>query len=57
MRIIETRNARFIENVDISGSVDPRKVEIKAVRVHVSLPITSSQVVPIVVEQFDNLQE
>ena len=57
MRIIETRNARFIENGDISGSVDPRKVEIKAVRVQVSLPITSSQVVPIVVEQFDNLQE
>jgi len=33
MRIVETRNARFIENDEICGSTIPREVEIKEVRV------------------------
>ena len=50
-RIVETGNARFIENGEISGSLEPRKVEIREIRVHVPLPNISSQVVvPTVVE-------
>jgi len=33
MRIFETRNAKFIENGEISGSTVPPDVEIKEVRV------------------------
>ena len=54
MRIIEIGNARFIENGEISGSDKPQNVVIQEVRVQVSLPITSNEVVPTVVEQFDN---
>ena len=32
-RIVEIGNARFIENDEISGSVEPRKVKIEEVRV------------------------
>ena len=50
IRIVETGNARFIENDEVSGSEEPRKVEIKEVRVTVSLPFTSfKDVVPKVV--------
>lgn len=42
MRIVETKNTRFIENGVISWSVEPHKVEIEEVKVQVSLPITSS---------------
>ena len=42
MRIIETGNARFIENGEISGSTVPREVEIKEVRVQVLLAWASS---------------
>ena len=42
MRIIETRNARFIENGEISGSTVPQDVEIKKVRVQVPLSYASS---------------
>ena len=46
-RIVETGNAKFIENDNISGSDEPRKVELKEVTVQDS-PITSSQfVVPV----------
>ena len=55
MRIVETGNARFIENGEISGSDKPRTVVIQEVRVQVPLPITSNEVVPTVVEQFDNV--
>ena len=37
MRIVETGNARFIENGEISGSTVPQEVEIKEVRVQVLL--------------------
>jgi len=42
MRIVETGNARFIENGEISGSTVPQEVEIKEVRVQVPLTFASS---------------
>ena len=42
MRIVETGNARFIENGEISGSTVPREVEIKEVRGQVPLAFASS---------------
>ncbi|KAI0524826.1 hypothetical protein KFK09_004214 [Dendrobium nobile] len=57
-KIVETGNARFIENDEISGSIEPRNVEVKEVGVKIPLPITSSKVViPTVVEKFDNIQD
>ena len=51
-RIVETGNARFIENGEISGSDNLRNVDIQEVRVQVPMPITSNKiVVPIVVQQ------
>ena len=42
IRIVETENARFIENSKISGSIVPRDVKIKEVRVQVPLACASS---------------
>jgi len=42
MRIVETGNARLIENGEISGSTVPQEVEIKEVRVQVPLAYASS---------------
>ncbi|PHT84733.1 BEL1-like homeodomain protein 2 [Capsicum annuum] len=39
-RIVETGNARFIENGEVSGSEEPRNVKIKEVRVKIPLPCT-----------------
>lgn len=56
--IIEIGNARFIENGEVSGSLEPRKVEIQEVRVQVPLPLTSSHVVvPIHVDHDNDLQK
>ncbi|CAL1361871.1 unnamed protein product [Linum trigynum] len=58
MRIVETGNARFIENGEVSRSLEPRNVEIQEVRVQISLPLPSSQVVaPAHVEHDNDLQE
>ena len=58
MRIVEARNARFIENGEVSGSLEPRKAEIQEVRVQVPLLINSSQVVVLVhVDHVDDLKE
>ncbi|KAA0031640.1 Retrovirus-related Pol polyprotein from transposon TNT 1-94 [Cucumis melo var. makuwa] len=55
---VETGNVRFIENDIISGSLEPRKVEIQEVRVEIPSSITSSQVVvPVVVDAVNNPQE
>ena len=60
-RIVESGNARFIESGDISGSTEPRKVEIQEVRKEtpsVSTPSTSYKVVvPTVVQRLHNYQE
>ena len=54
MRIIKIGNARFIENGKINGSDKLRNVVNQEFRVQVTLPITSNEVVPTVVEQLDN---
>ena len=56
-RIVETSNARFIENGAISGSDNLRNVDIQEVRVQVPMLITSNKIVgPIVVEQPNNIE-
>jgi transposase InsO family protein len=57
-KIVETGNARFLENGEISGSDKPQNVVIQEVRVQVPLPITSKEnVVPTVVQSFDNVEQ
>jgi len=46
-RIIETRNARFTENGETSGSEDSRNVEIKEVIVQVFVASTSFSWFPV----------
>jgi len=58
-RIVESRNARFIENGETSGSDTSQNVEIKEVRVQVPLTSTSTSsiVVPNVVEPLNDDEE
>jgi hypothetical protein len=57
-KIVETGNARFLENGEISGSDKPQNAVIQEVRVQVPLPITSKEnVVPTVVQSFDNVEQ
>lgn len=57
IRIVEFGIARFNENKEVSGSMEPHKVEIQEVRMQVLLPITSSKiVVPIAMQRFNNFQ-
>jgi hypothetical protein len=57
-RIVETGNARFLENVEISGSDISRNVVIEEVRVPIPIPVTSKEiVVSPVVEQYDNIEQ
>ena len=57
-RIVETGNTRFIESGEVSGSKEPRKVEIKKVGVRVSLPFNClKDVVTKVIAQPNNQQE
>nr|WDD38954.1 receptor-like protein kinase transcript variant 2 [Fagopyrum tataricum] len=56
--IIETGNARFIENGQTSGSGNPRKVDIQEIRFEDHSPRVSSKVVvPIVVSQLHDTLE
>uniref|UniRef100_A0A2N9I6A1 Integrase catalytic domain-containing protein n=1 Tax=Fagus sylvatica TaxID=28930 RepID=A0A2N9I6A1_FAGSY len=58
MRIVETGNARFLENGEISGSDVSRNVVIEEVRVPIPIPVTSKEiVVSPVVEQYDNIEQ
>jgi len=59
MRIIETRNVRFIENGEISGNTTPLDVEIKEVRLQVLLACASSNkvIAPLVVIPNNNEEE
>jgi len=59
MRIVETRNARFIENDEIGGSAVPQDVEIKEVRVQVLVAYASNNkvIAPLVVVQKNNEEE
>lgn len=45
MRIVESRDARFIENEEVSGSQEPQNVEIKETKVECILPLSSFKVV------------
>lgn len=62
-RIVETGNARFIENGEVSGSTRREIVEIKETRVNVTLPrivppsTITPNVVPAVVEQHDDNEQ
>jgi len=58
-RIVETGNARFIENGETNGSEASRNVEIKEVRVQVPIPSTSLSrvVVSHVVETHNNKED
>ena len=57
-KIVETGNARFLENGEISGSDKPQNVAIQEVKVKVPLPITSKEViVPTVLQSFDNVEQ
>ena len=57
-RIVETNNARLIENSEISMSDNLRNVDIQEVGVQVPMPIASNKiVVPIVVEQSNKIRQ
>ena len=56
-RIVESGNARFIENCDISGSDQMHNVSIQEVRVQISVPKTYTIVVPELVSQPNKDQE
>ena len=56
-RIVESGNDRFIENCDISGSDQMRNVSIQEIRVQISVPKTSTIVVPELVSQPNKDQE
>ena len=58
MRIVETGNARFIENSQNSGSGEQRKVDIKEVQVEASSPVVAPPiVVPIVsIQPIDTME-
>ncbi|KAL8167363.1 hypothetical protein V2J09_008862 [Rumex salicifolius] len=58
MRIVETSNARFIENGQTSGSNVPRKVDIQEIHVKVPLSVVAPEVVvPIVSSQPNDTME
>ncbi|KAL1565130.1 hypothetical protein AAHA92_07386 [Salvia divinorum] len=57
MRIVETGNARFFENGEISGSSNTRNAVISEIRVEFPLPLFSQELsVPNIVEQPNNIE-
>ncbi|XP_075091938.1 uncharacterized protein LOC142172071 [Nicotiana tabacum] len=62
-RIVEISNARFVENGEVSGSVEKQSVEIKEVRANVLLPSNAptstqiSNIIPVVEEHFENTEQ
>ena len=54
MRIVEIGNARFIENGEINGSIVPRNVESKKVRVKVPLTCASDSKVSVPLDVVPN---
>ena len=58
MRIVESGNAKFIENGQISGSGESRKVDIQEIQVESPPPnISTKIVVPFVVSQSHYISE
>ncbi|WJZ82589.1 hypothetical protein VitviT2T_002334 [Vitis vinifera] len=45
VRIVETGNARFLENGEISGSNEPRKVDIEEIRVDIPPPFLPQEII------------
>ena len=45
MRIVETGNARLLENGEISGSNEPRKVDIEKIRVDIPPPFLPQEII------------
>ncbi|RVX15068.1 Retrovirus-related Pol polyprotein from transposon TNT 1-94 [Vitis vinifera] len=45
VRIVETRNAKFLENGEISGSNEPRKVDIEEIRVDIPPPFLPQEII------------
>ena len=45
MRIVETHNARFLENGEISGRNEPRKVDIEEIRVDIPPPFLPQEII------------
>ena len=56
-KIVETGNARFIENGEINGSDQVQKTYIQEVRVKVPYTTSKEIVVPTIVESFDNVEQ
>ncbi|RVW22816.1 Retrovirus-related Pol polyprotein from transposon TNT 1-94 [Vitis vinifera] len=58
VRIIETGNARFLENGEISGSNEPRKVDIEEIRVDIPPPFLPQEIiVPQPVQQVEDNEQ
>ena len=54
VRIVETGNARFLENGEISGSNEPRKVDVEEIRVDIPpLFLPQEIIVPQLVQQVE----
>ena len=54
VRIVETDNARFLENGEISGSNEPRKVDVEEIRVDIPpLFLPQEIIVPQPVQQVE----
>ena len=45
VKIVETGNARFLENGEISGSSEPRKVDIKETKVDIPPPFLPQEII------------
>ncbi|KAL6323845.1 hypothetical protein AAG906_005840 [Vitis piasezkii] len=58
VRIVETGNARFLENGEISGSNEPRKVDIEEIRVDIPPPFLPQEIiVPQPVQQVEDNEQ
>ena len=63
MWIVEIDNAEFIENGEISGSLERQSVESNKVRLNISLPINVQTFIPItnvvtlIEEHFNNIEQ
>ena len=58
MRIVETGNARFFENSEISGSSETRNVVVDEIRVELSIPsIPSDLIVLTIVESPNDIEK
>ncbi|RVW83183.1 Retrovirus-related Pol polyprotein from transposon TNT 1-94 [Vitis vinifera] len=58
VRIVETGNARFLENGEINGSNEPRKVDIEEIRVDIPPPFLPQEIiVPQPVQQVEDNEQ